>query len=135
MTSGQVGIGSGRSCTSRPYSAAARDAMRDGRVTTPPEAEQVQTLFDESEAAISPDELKKLKAARTKAKKDLKTMAHVDQDARLAGRNIIMILSPLPKAQQKRHFILDHGELIEEDDFEDDEEDLDEEESSAEEEE
>ena len=47
-------------------------------------------------------------------------MANVDQDARLAGRNIIMILSPLPKAQQKRHFVLDHGELIEEDDFEDD---------------
>ena len=54
-------------------------------------------------------------------KEDLKTMAHVDQDARLAGRNIIMILSPLPKDQQKRHFILDHGELIEEDDFDDDE--------------
>ena len=53
-------------------------------------------------------------------KGDLKTMAHVDQDARLAGRNIIMILSPLPKAQQERHFVLDHGELIEEDDFEED---------------
>jgi translation initiation factor IF-3 len=53
-------------------------------------------------------------------KNDLKTMAHVDQDARLAGRNIIMILSPLPKGQQERHFVLDHGELIEEDDFEDD---------------
>ena len=53
-------------------------------------------------------------------KEDLKNMAHVDQDARLAGRNIIMILSPLPKEQQKRHFVLDHGELIEEDDFEDD---------------
>ena len=53
-------------------------------------------------------------------KEDLKTMANVDQDARLAGRNIIMILSPLPKGQQKRHFVLDHGELIEEDDFDDD---------------
>ena len=31
-----------------------------------------------------------------------------------------MILSPLPKGQQKRHFVLDHGELIEEDDFDDD---------------
>ncbi len=60
-------------------------------------------------------------------KEDLKTMANVDQDARLAGRNIIMILSPLPKAQQKRHFVLDHGELIEEDDFDDDDvEELDE---------
>ena len=58
-------------------------------------------------------------------KTDLKTMAHVDQDARLAGRNIIMILSPLPKGQQERHFVLDHGELIEEDDFDDDDEDFD----------
>lgn len=56
----------------------------------------------------------------TRIKEDLKTMAHVDQDARLAGRNILMILSPLPKEQQQRHFKLDHGELIEEDDFEDD---------------
>lgn len=59
-------------------------------------------------------------------KDDLKTMANVDQDARLAGRNIIMILSPLPKGQQKRHFVLDHGELIEEDDFDDDDDDFDE---------
>ncbi|MDE0825919.1 MAG: translation initiation factor IF-3 [Akkermansiaceae bacterium] len=56
-------------------------------------------------------------------KKDLKSMANVDQDARLAGRNILMILSPLPKAQQKRHFILDHGELIDEDDFDEIEDD------------
>lgn len=59
-------------------------------------------------------------------KEDLKTMANVDQDARLAGRNIIMILSPLPRGQQQRHFILDHGELLEEDDFDDDDEDFDE---------
>lgn len=59
-------------------------------------------------------------------KEDLKTMAHVDQDARLSGRMLVMVLSPLPKDQQKRHFILNHGELLEEDDFEDEEEDFDE---------
>ncbi|BCX48941.1 translation initiation factor IF-3 [Haloferula helveola] len=58
---------------------------------------------------------------------DLKTMAHVDQPPRLSGRALGMTLSPLPKAQQKRHFQLFHGELVEEDDFEDDEEDDDEE--------
>ena len=54
-------------------------------------------------------------------KEDLKTMAHVDQDARLVGRNIVMILSPLPAAQRQRKFKLYHGDLIEEDDFEEDE--------------
>jgi translation initiation factor IF-3 len=66
-------------------------------------------------------------------KEDLKTMAHVDQDARLSGRMLVMVLSPLPKAQQQRHFILNHGELIEEDDFDDDE-DFDEEEEGSKEE-
>ena len=56
-----------------------------------------------------------------RVKGDLKTMAHVDQDARLSGRAIMMVLSPLPKDQQQRKFILSHGDLIEDDeeDFED----------------
>ena len=54
-------------------------------------------------------------------KEDLKTMAHVDQDARLVGRNIVMILSPLPEGKRQRKFKLYHGDLLEEDDFEDDE--------------
>ena len=56
-----------------------------------------------------------------RVKGDLKTMAHVDQDARLSGRAIMMVLSPLPKDQQQRKFILSHGDLVEDDeeDFED----------------
>lgn len=52
---------------------------------------------------------------------DLKTMGQVDQEAKLNGRAIGMILSPLPQHQRKRKFHLFHGELLEEDDFEDDE--------------
>ncbi len=54
-------------------------------------------------------------------KEDLKTMAHVDQDAKLVGRNLVMILSPLPAGQRQRKFKLSHGDLIEEDDFGEDE--------------
>lgn len=55
-------------------------------------------------------------------KGDLETMAHVDQEPKLVGRNVVMVLSPLPNEQQVRKFKLSHGDLIEEDDFEDDEE-------------
>lgn len=53
---------------------------------------------------------------------DLKTMAHVDQEPKLNGRAVAMILSPLPEGQRKRHFHLYHGELIDEDEFEDEDE-------------
>lgn len=53
-------------------------------------------------------------------KEDLKTMGHVDQEPKLVGRNIVMVLSPLPAGKRQRKFILSHGDLIEEDDFEDD---------------
>lgn len=53
-------------------------------------------------------------------KDDLKTMGHVDQEPKLVGRNIVMVLSPLPAGKRQRKFILSHGDLIEEDDFEDD---------------
>jgi len=56
---------------------------------------------------------------------DLQTMAHVDQEPRLSGRAVAMILSPLPQHQRKRKFHLFHGELIDEDDFEDEEHDED----------
>lgn len=54
-------------------------------------------------------------------KGDLKTMAHVDQEPKLVGRNVVMVLSPLPEGQRERKFKLYHGDLIEEDDFEEDE--------------
>ncbi|MFC4994928.1 translation initiation factor IF-3 [Rubritalea tangerina] len=53
---------------------------------------------------------------------DLTGMAHLDQKPRLAGRAVSMLLSPLPKEQRKRKFIMDHGELVDEDDFDDEEE-------------
>ncbi len=52
---------------------------------------------------------------------DLKGIAQVDQDPRLNGRAVAMILSPLPEHQRKRKYQMYHGELIEEDDFDDDE--------------
>ncbi len=64
---------------------------------------------------------------------DMTTMANVDQQPRLAGRAVTMILSPLPKDQRVRKFKLFHGDLIEEDDFEDSEEIEKEEETSEEE--
>ena len=57
---------------------------------------------------------------------DLKTMANVDQEPRLSGRAVGMLLSPLPKAQRQRKFHLYHGELIDEDEFAAEEEDDDE---------
>ena len=53
---------------------------------------------------------------------DLKTMAAVDQQPRLSGRAVAMILSPLPAHQRKRHFHLFHGELMEEDEPDEEEE-------------
>lgn len=65
---------------------------------------------------------------------DLETMANVDQEPRIAGRAVSMLLSPLPKEQRHRKFHLYHGELIDEDDFiDDDEEDVEEEGESGEE--
>lgn len=61
-----------------------------------------------------------------KVAEDLKDMAQVDQPPRLAGRAVNMMLSPLPKEQRKRHFLLSHGNLIDPDD-EGDEDDLDDE--------
>lgn len=47
---------------------------------------------------------------------DLKLIANVDQQARLAGRAVNMMLSPLPEGQRKRRFMLSHGSLIDPDD-------------------
>ena len=60
-------------------------------------------------------------------KEDLVTMGNVDMEPKLAGRQITMMLSPLPEHARQRRFKLSHGKLIEEDDFDDD----DEEENSA----
>ena len=54
-----------------------------------------------------------------KVKEDLKGMAHVDMEPKLAGRAIGMILSPLPEEKRERHFMLSHGELIHEDEAKD----------------
>ena len=54
-------------------------------------------------------------------KDDLKTMGNVDQEPKLVGRNVVMVLSPLPEGKRIRKFKLSHGDLIEEDDFEEDE--------------
>jgi len=56
---------------------------------------------------------------------DLKTMANVDQEPRLSGRAVGMLLSPLPKVQRQRKFQLYHGELIDEDEFDGDEDEED----------
>ena len=55
-----------------------------------------------------------------RVKGDLLTMGHVDQEPKLAGRAIVMVLSPLPAEKRERKFKLYHGDLIEEDDFDDD---------------
>ncbi len=51
-----------------------------------------------------------------KVAEDLKEIANVDQQARLAGRAVNMMLSPLPQGQRKRKFYLSHGNLIDPDD-------------------
>ena len=52
----------------------------------------------------------------TKVAEDLKLIAAVDQQARLAGRAVSMMLTPLPEGQRKRTFMLSHGNLIDPDD-------------------
>ena len=49
---------------------------------------------------------------------DLATMAHVDMEPRKAGRNITIMLSPLPEAQRKPKFLA-HDDDIHPDDDED----------------
>ncbi len=56
-------------------------------------------------------------------KNDLLTMGHVDMEPKLAGRQITMMLSPLPEHMRKRKFLLSHGELVNPDDFENEGED------------
>lgn len=51
-----------------------------------------------------------------KVAEDLKAIANVDLPARLAGRAVTMLLSPLPKEQRVRHFYLSHGNLVDPDD-------------------
>lgn len=66
----------------------------------------------------------------TKVGEDMNGMANVDQAPRLAGRAVTMMLSPLAKEKQKRHFLLSHGNLVDPDDegdeyveFDDDDDD------------
>ena len=56
-----------------------------------------------------------------KVAEDLKAIANVDLPARLAGRAVTMLLSPLPKEQRVRHFYLSHGNLVDPDDQGDEE--------------
>jgi translation initiation factor IF-3 len=49
-----------------------------------------------------------------RVKEDLKSMAHVDVEPRQAGRNITMMLSPLPDGHRKRKFKLPHELTAEE---------------------
>ncbi len=59
-------------------------------------------------------------------KRDLATMANVEQEPKLLGRQVIMILAPLPQGKRKRRFLSPHhhdDEVAEPDDAHDDEED------------
>ncbi len=66
-----------------------------------------------------------------KIKEDLSSMGRVDMEPKLAGRQITMMLSPLPDHARKRRFLLSHGELVNPDDFDDDEDEEKEPESKA----
>jgi translation initiation factor IF-3 len=44
-------------------------------------------------------------------KRDLLTMANVEQEPKLLGKSVIMTLAPLPASKRKRHFINDHAAL------------------------
>jgi len=46
-----------------------------------------------------------------RVKEDLATMAHVDLEPKLNNRNILMMVSPLPKEKQKRKFRPDDEEI------------------------
>lgn len=50
---------------------------------------------------------------------DMVGMANLDQKPRLAGRAVSMLLSPLPKEQRKRKFLLDDSDYVDEDDIDD----------------
>lgn len=59
-----------------------------------------------------------------RVKDDLKTMAKADLDARLAGRQITMMLSPLPKNQRIRKFKVEiPDDYVDQDDLDDDDDD------------
>ncbi len=59
-----------------------------------------------------------------RVKDDLKTMAKADLDARLAGRQITMMLSPLPKSQRVRKFKVEiPDDYVDQDDLDDDDDD------------
>lgn len=51
---------------------------------------------------------------------DLKGMANVDHPPRLAGRNVSMLLSPLPADQRKRKFLMDDSDYEDADDAQED---------------
>ncbi len=55
-------------------------------------------------------------------KEDLSGVAHIDMEPKLTGRNITMMLSPLPKHLQKPKF-KNHGDLPDEVDDDDDDDD------------
>lgn len=62
-----------------------------------------------------------------RVKEDAKLMGACDQEPRIAGRAVSMVLSPLPKGQRKRRFKLIHGDLIDPDeDYEDEDDDYEE---------
>lgn len=62
-----------------------------------------------------------------RVKEDAKMMGACDQEPRIAGRAVSMVLSPLPKGQRKRRFKLIHGDLIDPDeDYDDDDDDYEE---------
>src|SRR6187549_3197703 len=48
-----------------------------------------------------------------KVRDDLATMAQVEMEPKIAGRNITMTLSPLPANKRKRRFSLEEGEVEE----------------------
>ncbi|MEM1294019.1 MAG: translation initiation factor IF-3 [Verrucomicrobiota bacterium] len=54
---------------------------------------------------------------------DLKTMAKVDIEPKLSGRQIVMMMSPLPEAQRERKFRVEiPDDYVDEDEFHDDDE-------------
>ena len=57
-----------------------------------------------------------------RVEEDLLGMAQIDQAAKLMGRMVGMVLSPLPANQRKRRFLLSHGKLIEDIEADDSEE-------------
>ena len=55
---------------------------------------------------------------------DLKTMGQVDQEPRLNGRAIVMIISPLPEHKRKPRFTKFHVEGLEDEDEDDDDREM-----------